>query len=539
MTEDNRRFAAERQGNRFEQAIRRLEGGLAEHVSSAPPFVIPALLALLFAVVLGVQLLFFPGVFDSAAYWLPWLLFTALPVLALALLLAWRWSAGWQRLAELGEEVRQQNHYDTLTGLPNRYRFEDTLKQTLAEAAQAGQELAVLLIDLDNFRVVNESLGYEAGDDLLRAVAERLKDIVPGRESVCRLGGDEFALLLVPGGQDEARALSASIIQALMRPMQVQERTVHAGSSIGIAFYPRDGTDASTLLRYADTAMYQAKENGKNVCQIYTPDLNLRAVQHFAIENSLRGAIERDELSLYYQPQVDIESRAIVGVEALMRWRSAEFGAFASSDFIAIAERSGLINLLGAWAIETACRQARAWQEAGITGLTVAVNLSARQLHTQDLVTMVSENLQHTGLDPALLELEITESVLVRSEAEIMDKLKALADLGVKLAIDDFGTGYSSLSYIKRLPIHRLKIDKSFVRESHTDPEDAAIARAIIGMALGLGIEVTAEGVENEEQMAFLRQAGCHVVQGYHFGSPLPAEELERLVRQVRESKPA
>ncbi|MCU0843233.1 MAG: GGDEF domain-containing phosphodiesterase, partial [Thiobacillaceae bacterium] len=299
--------------------------------------------------------------------------------------------------------------------------------------------------------------------------------------------------------------------------------------------FPQDAADAESLLRCADTAMYQAKENGKNTHQFYSEALNLRTLQHFAIDASLRKALEREELALYYQPQVDVETRAIVGVEALLRWKSAEHGTFASGDFITIAEESGLINQLGAWAIEAACRQARDWQLKGLSELTVSVNLSARQFHTCDVVRLVRDTLEHTGLDPRLLELEITESVLLKNNADILDKLAALNRLGVKLAIDDFGTGYSAMAYLKRLPIHRLKIDKSFVRDIHTASDDAAIAIAIIGMAVGLGIEVTAEGVENEEQLDFLRRAGCHLVQGYYFGSPLPADELERLLRQTRQ----
>jgi EAL domain-containing protein (putative c-di-GMP-specific phosphodiesterase class I) len=339
---------------------------------------------------------------------------------------------------------------------------------------------------------------------------------------------------LHPCGRSEAQTVAERALEAISLPVTVYDQEVYVGSSIGIARFPEDGMDATALLRCADTAMYQAKDNGRNNCQFYNSDMNLKALQHFAIETSLRKALERSEMLLYYQPLVDVETRAIVGVEALLRWKSEEFGTFASGDFIAIAEQSGLINQLGAWALNAACRQMREWRDAGLAGLTVAVNLSPRQFHTGDLVAQVRQALLDTGLEPGALELEITESVLIKHNTEAIAKLTELAELGVKLAIDDFGTGYSSLSYLKQLPIHRLKIDKSFVHQSHIDPDDAAIATAIIGMAAGLGIEVTAEGVENEEQLAFLKQAGCQIVQGYYFGSPLPAEELAKLVRQVR-----
>jgi diguanylate cyclase (GGDEF)-like protein len=410
--------------------------------------------------------------------------------------------------------------------------------QRLRDAVSAAREdrrgMAVLFIDLDNFKLVNDTLGHEAGDVLLVALAERLRGLLRTGDSLSRLGGDEFVFLLHPCGRSEAQMVAERALEVIAQPLTVYEQDVYVGASIGIARFPEDGMDAAALMRCADTAMYQAKDNGRNNCQFYNSDMNLKALQHFTIETSLRKALERGEMLLYYQPLVDVETRAIVGVEALLRWKSEEFGTFASGDFIAVAEQSGLINQLGAWALNAACRQMREWRDEGLSGLTVAVNLSPRQFHTGDLVDLVRKALLETGLEPGALELEITESVLIRHNTEAIAKLTELAELGVKLAVDDFGTGYSSLSYLKQLPIHRLKIDKSFVRESHSDPDDAAIATAIIGMAAGLGIEVTAEGVENEKQLAFLKQAGCQIVQGYYFGSPLPADELAKLVRQVR-----
>ena len=472
---------------------------------------------------------------DAMARRLAWFIGIGLVTMSIALGVAWSVFVGLRRkVSETESNLRLMAWYDPVTKLPNRNQFMQRLREAVSDAREDRRGVAVLFIDLDNFKLVNDTLGHEAGDALLVTVAERLRGLLRVGDSVCRLGGDEFVILLHPCGRSEAQTVAERALEAINLPVLVYEQEVYVGGSIGIARFPEDGMDANALLRCADTAMYQAKDNGRNNFQFYTSDMNLKALQHFAIETSLRKALERDEMLLYYQPLVDVETRAIVGVEALLRWKSEEFGTFASSDFIAIAEQSGLINQLGLWALNAACRQMREWREAGISGLTVAVNLSPRQFHTPDLVAQVRNALSESGLEAGALELEITESVLIKHNMEAIEKLTELANLGVKLAIDDFGTGYSSLSYLKQLPIHRLKIDKSFVRESHIDPDDAAIATAIIGMAAGLGIEVTAEGVENEEQLAFLKQAGCQIVQGYYFGSPLPAEDLAKLVRQVR-----
>ena len=456
-------------------------------------------------------------------------------IMATSIALAWMLSAGRRRrLFRVEQGLRHLANYDALTGLPNRVLFRRHLKRALASAASAGGTVTVMFVDLDNFKIINEALGHEVGDRLLREVGRRLARLAGHEVLLGRLGGDEFGIVLANTDREAAARFAERTLQVLSRPFELLDQPVYIGASIGIALGPNDGADASTLLKRADAAMYQAKDNGKNSYQFFSADLHLKALQHFTCEMSLRRALERGELALYYQPQVEVETRQIVGVEALLRWKSAEFGTLASGDFIAIAEQSGLINQLGAWAIETACHQARAWADAGLDGLTVSVNLSVRQLHTCDIVRLVRDTLDKTGLAPNLFELEITETVLMKHNAEVMDKLKALTELGVRLAIDDFGTGYSSLAYLRRLPVHRLKIDKSFVRDSHVTPDDAAIAAAIISMARKLGIEVTAEGVENEEQLNLLKQAGCHLVQGYYFGSPLPADELVALIRRQR-----
>ena len=438
------------------------------------------------------------------------------------------------KVEEVESDLRRMAWYDPVTQLPNRNLFMQRLREAIAVARRESQTLAVLFIDLDNFKLVNDTLGHEAGDVLLVTVAARLRGLMREEDEVCRLGGDEFVILLHPSDREQARRVGERTLEAIRQPVSIYSQDVYVGGSIGIAQYPDDGHDDTALLRCADTAMYQAKDRGRNNVQFYTSDMNLKALQQFAIETSLRKALSRNEMLLYYQPLVDVETRRIVGVEALLRWKSQEFGTFASSDFIAIAEQSGLIGQIGQWALDTACRQMGEWRRQGITGLSVAVNLSARQFHNTELVKQVKRALADSGLEPSALELEVTESVLIKHNMAAIEKLGELADLGVKLAIDDFGTGYSSLSYLKQLPIHRLKIDKSFISESHIDPDDAAIASAIIGMAAGLGIEVTAEGVENEEQLLFLKKAGCQIVQGYFFGSPLPADEFAKLVRQMR-----
>ncbi len=467
---------------------------------------------------------------------LSWFAGIGLAAMLITLIVTWSTFSNLRRkVADTEDDLKRMAWYDPLTRLPNRILFQQRLRDALLAASNARQSLTVLFIDLDNFKLVNDTLGHDAGDNLLITISERLRELLRAGDSVCRMGGDEFVILLHPSERESAEKVAQRALETIAHPVTIYEQQVYVGASIGIAHFPEDGLDAAALLRCADTAMYQAKENGRNTYQFYTPEMNLKALQHFAIETSLRQALEKNEMRLYYQPLVDVETRAILGVEALLRWRSAEFGTFASGDFISIAEESGLINQLGTWALNAACSQMRAWLDAGLDGLTVSVNLSPRQFHSGDIVGLVRTALAESGLEAGMLELEITESVLIKYNTEAIDKLTQLGELGVKLAIDDFGTGYSSLSYLKRLPIHRLKIDKSFVRESHIDPDDAAIATAIIGMAKGLGIGVTAEGVEKEEQLAFLKQAGCQIVQGYYFGTPLPADDLAKLVRQVRQ----
>ncbi len=469
---------------------------------------------------------------------LSWFAGIGLAAMLISLSVTWKaFSSLRRKVSDTESDLKRMAWYDPVTKLPNRNLFQQRLREAVESANLNRHGVAVLFIDLDNFKLVNDTLGHDAGDVLLITIGERLRGLLRAGDTVCRMGGDEYVILLHPAERKDAHVVATRALQAISHPVTVFEQQVYVGASIGIAWYPDDGMDAVALLRCADTAMYQAKESGRNTFQFFSPDMNLKALQHFTIETSLRQALEKNEMLLYYQPLVDVETRAILGVEALLRWKSAEFGTFASGDFILIAEQSGLINQLGTWALREACRQMRAWRDEGLGDLTVSVNLSPRQFHTGDMVDLVRQALQESGLEAGMLELEITEGVLIKYNVEAIEKLNELGRLGVKLAIDDFGTGYSSLSYLKRLPIHRLKIDKSFVRESHIDPDDAAIATAIIGMAKGLGIGVTAEGVENEEQLAFLKQAGCQIVQGYYFGTPLPADDLAKLVRQVRQKE--
>jgi EAL domain-containing protein (putative c-di-GMP-specific phosphodiesterase class I) len=324
-------------------------------------------------------------------------------------------------------------------------------------------------------------------------------------------------------------------LHQIVQPIQVGETELAISASIGISLYPDDGDNADDLLRHADTALYKAKSQGRNNFQFYEQEMTAGVFEHLLMENALRGAVSRNELRVHYQPQIDFGSGKLCGVEALVRWQHPELGLVSPARFIPLAEEAGLIGMIGEWVLREACRQMLAWDAAGLHIPCVAVNLSVQQLERETLLPLVADVLASSGLDGARLELEVTESMIMGESGQALNVLQGLRELGVKLAIDDFGTGYSSLSYLKRLPIHRLKIDKSFVRESHIDPDDAAIATAIIGMAKGLGIGVTAEGVENEEQLAFLKQAGCQIVQGYYFGTPLPAEDLVKLVRQVRQ----
>ncbi len=432
-------------------------------------------------------------------------------------------------------QLERQANYDELTGLANRNLFQDRLNQALIYSRRHECGLAVLFIDLDHFKNINDSLGHDAGDALLIQVASRLTRSVREGDTVARQGGDEFVLLLAEiRAEDDASEITQKLLKAMSAPFDIGGRELHVTCSIGIASYPKDGEDRQTLLKNADAAMYRAKEMGRNNAQFYAAEMNVKAMERLLLESSLHHALERNEFLLHYQPQVDLRSGEITGMEVLVRWQHPELGLVYPDRFIPVAEDSGLIISLGEWVLRTACAQNKAWQRAGLKPISVAVNLSARQFRQPNLVEVVAGILGETGLDPVHLDLEVTEGLVMQNVEATIATLGRLKAMGVKLSIDDFGTGYSSLSYLKRFPIHTLKIDQSFVRDITTDPSDAAIAKTIISMAHELGLMVIAEGVETEEQKSFLCLRHCDEMQGYLFSRPVPAAEFENLLREGR-----
>jgi diguanylate cyclase (GGDEF)-like protein/PAS domain S-box-containing protein len=433
------------------------------------------------------------------------------------------------------EQIKNIAYHDSLTGLPNRLLFYDRLLMAVAQAHRLGQRLAVLFLDLDRFKLINDSLGHSLGDRLLQAVSERLGACVREGDTVARLGGDEFTLLLpgVARAVDVAK-IAEKILEALRQPLVLEGRELFVTSSMGISLYPEDGDDPETLVKNADTAMYRAKDQGRDTYQLYTPAMNATALERLALENSLRKALAQNELMVYYQPVLELDSGHVHGVEALLRWRHPEMGLVSPSDFIPLAEITGLILPIGPWVLRTACAQARTWQAVGHPNLCVSVNISARQFAQGDLAAQVTRVLEETGLQPRYLDLEITESNAMQNADSTVEALRELKALGVRISIDDFGIGYSSLSYLKRLPIDTLKVDQSFVRDITTDPDDATIVTALIAMAHTLKLTVVAEGVESEEQLAFLAARRCDRMQGYLFSHPLPSHECGELLARHR-----
>jgi diguanylate cyclase (GGDEF)-like protein/PAS domain S-box-containing protein len=420
---------------------------------------------------------------------------------------------------------------DALTDLPNTALLTDRIEQAIAAAQRDKTWVALLYVDLDRFKNTNDSLGQRVGDALLRAVAGRLKVVLRKEDSLGRHGGDEFiALLPSLSGQREAASIAYKILAALGRPFEIEGHALHVSASIGIAMYPSDGRDAATLLKSADTAMYHAKDAGGNKAQFFAARMRELAQHRHLIETHLRTALANDELALNYQPLFDLTTEQAVGVEALLRWNNPTLGPVPPRDFIPVAEDSGLIVPIGQWVLAEACRQTRRWHDAGHRDLRVAVNVSVRQFRRKGFCDVVQSALAHSGLSPRHLELEITESVLMEHSQKSIAELEALGGLGVRLCIDDFGTGYSGLSYLKRLPVHRLKIDQSFVRDIARDPNDAAIVSAVIALSRSLGLKVTAEGVETDAQMRFLLGHACNEAQGYYFSAPVPAEQVERVL---------
>lgn len=426
-------------------------------------------------------------------------------------------------------------YHDTLTGLPNRVSFEERLVEAVERAGPERESLAVMFLSLDRFKKFNDTLGHLIGDQLLRSVAERLSLTLRESNRIARFGSDEFAMLLtrIAGAEDAARR-AQNFQNVLNAPFNVGDHELYVTSSIGIGLYPEDGTDAQGLLKSAGAALYRAKQLGGSTYQFYTADMNERALARLALENQLRWALERKEFRVYYQPQVSIDTGEIRGMEALVRWQHPELGLVSPAEFIPLAEDTGLIMPIGEWVLRTACAQTKTWQDCGFKNLHVAVNLSPRQFQQPDLVLMVERLLKETRLDAPSLELEVTESSVMKNAESAVHTLRELRAMGIRISIDDFGSGYSSLSYLKHLPIDVLKIDQSFVRDMTTDPKDAAIAMAIIQLAHSLQLQVKAEGVETEEQLRFLRLLRCDEMQGYLFCKPLAVEAFEQLLFEGR-----
>jgi diguanylate cyclase (GGDEF)-like protein/PAS domain S-box-containing protein len=432
------------------------------------------------------------------------------------------------------QKAHELARYDSLTGLPNRNMFLGELNRAIARAARHGGEFAVCFIDLDRFKTINDTLGHEAGDELLQAMAPRLQGALRQTDMVARLGGDEFVVMLDGGAEGgDLAAVGQKLLMAVAAPLVLQGCTFLVTCSIGIARYPADGQDSATLLKHADVAMYQAKDSGKNNIRFYTAELADLAARQFELEAELRLALVRDELVLHFQPKVAVGTGAVLGLEALVRWHHPTRGLVPPGEFIPLAEERGLIMPLGRWVVQQACRQVRDWRDAGLQAPPVAVNLSARQFADEGLVDHLIATMATYGVTSADLEVELTESVLMADPDRANEVLGRLHRMGVRIAIDDFGTGYSSLSYLKRFPAETVKIDRSFISGLPGDGDDAAITQAVIAMAHSLGLQVVAEGVETHEQLAALQRLGCDEAQGYLLGRPVAAADTARLLSKV------
>lgn len=440
-------------------------------------------------------------------------------------------------LSDLSEDKRVETqmkelvYRDPLTGLPNRRLFEDRLSIALAQAHRYRHRLAVIFVDLDRFKQINDTLGHAAGDELLTAVAQRLRSAVREGDTVARLAGDEFTLLL-PGitYAEDVALITRKLSDTLRQPFSVGGHEIRVTSSGGVALYPEDGDSEEALLRSADTAMYRAKERGRDNFQIFSPAMAEKALERRTLEQHLRQALEKNEMALHYQPCLELATGKVVGVEALLRWERPELGVVLPKDFIALADFTGVLLSVGPWALDTACRQGREWQRRGSRHLRMMVNMSAYELQQPDVVTHVEKALAQSGLEPDTLHLEIPEGYAMQNIDRAIGALRELRDLGVHLAIDGFGSGFSSLAHLRRLPVDALKIDLSFVRGATTDPDDASVVTAVIAVAHSLGLRVVAQGVETEAQVALLRSLGCDEVQGFLWSAPLPVAECEPLI---------
>ncbi len=430
------------------------------------------------------------------------------------------------------EKIHYQAHHDALTDLPNRTLFQDRLSWALFQAKRNEDLVGVMFLDLDNFKRINDSLGHNVGDILLQKVAQRLLMCVRDEDTVARLGGDEFVLILMRTTERGVIQVARRLLGSISEPFFIKDHDLQINASIGITLYPNDGSEPTTLLKNADLAMYRAKDMGRNNYQLFTPSMNEKANRRLEMENDMRFALKHDEFVIYYQPRIHLRSGKINGVEALVRWNKPNQGIVSPGAFIEIAEESGLIHPLGEWILRHACSQLKEWHDQGYDEINISVNLSVKQFQQKSLVKQIRTILHETGLEPQYLELEITESIMMQSIEKTVLLLIELADLGIKLSVDDFGTGYSSLYYLKHFPLKMLKIDRSFVEDITTDPQDAAIVETIIAMARALHLNVVAEGVETKEQLEFLIEKGCDELQGYLFCPPVPAEEIQTILRE-------
>ncbi|HET7792797.1 MAG TPA: EAL domain-containing protein [Rhizobacter sp.] len=435
-----------------------------------------------------------------------------------------------QKVAE--EHIHHMARHDSLTGLPNRMMFSHLLNMTIPTARRYQRSFAVMFIDLDRFKFINDTLGHEAGDTLLKEITARFKQTLRASDVIARLGGDEFVVMVqeVPD-REHAATVARKLLSAAIKPMMLMGQECRVTASIGISMFPTDGEDEQTLMKNADSAMYFAKEEGKNNFQFYSSEISSQTLERLALESNLRRGMERNEFSLAYQAKLDLKTGGITGVEALLRWSNVELGNVSPAKFIPIAEETGLIVHIGRWVLKTACEQNVAWQRQGLPPINMAVNLSVRQFADENLLDDIASILQETGMQPGLLELEITEGMLIHNIERAIKLLTAIKQMGVRLAIDDFGTGYSSLGQLKNFPIDTLKVDRSFIRDLATDSEDKAITSAIIAMGKTLSLTVVAEGVETIEQQTFLREQACDEMQGYYFSKPIAAEEFAELLR--------
>ncbi len=436
-------------------------------------------------------------------------------------------------LEAANQQLRHMATHDALTGLPNRVLLDDRLQQAIALANRDARPFALLVCGLDRFKLINDSLGHRAGDELLQEVAQRLTAVVRPSDTVARFGGDEFVLIATSiGGADDAAALAGRVMDVLQAPVRIAAIDIHTSPSIGIAMYPEDGASVQALLAHADAAMYSAKQQGRGHFRRYAPGMDTGTEDRVQFESELHNAVALNQLRLYYQPKVDTRTGEVRSAEALVRWMHPTRGIVSPAEFIPLAEECGLIDAIGGWVIREACRQTRAWQLDGLPALRVSVNLSASQFRDSGLVDSIRTALNDAGLEARYLEVELTESAVMSDPEKSIAVLEHLSAMGVLVSVDDFGTGYSSMSYLRRFPIDKLKIDRVFIDEIVSRPEDASIVRAIVSLAHSLRLKVVAEGVESPAQLDFLRTAGCDEYQGYHFSRPLPATEFERLIRE-------